>query len=561
MQILIGKDPDTFCTKYLVGATRHSGYLHGIVATLRFVKWFLDEQMKKALCVDCKTVSVQGLNKITVECSSYRKLWSAFVHHGKNDEGKDFADATSDKFGTWQNQFELDGDKGAAKLIYKAMTFQFQEEFVSIAENSTTMLNYFSGDGGSDAKDTEGKTLRGAMRIYRATFKSAEPTSATIAVNAGAFNDDQVTTLKKKVVAMRRSLVNFSVVDFHSKDLWKKNGAAQRVLNSSNFKKSNGTPGRKNSLILLNAEVFPDKEVFRSKANKPVPMTEAVKEAAGWAVSSRLTNSMCLFTDGRNHKIRRALEDVIEANTTDEHKHFRGHVTYDHPRKGDPRFPRRRIFAGLRNIEHLVGILPVPNTRMLTKRREHYSACGERSTFSSSYTEVPNRPWKRLPRLSLEEKEKIVGGPMPAYKSQLFKHLQDGHPLFMHEYKEVELFIAWYTDYEVTHVFDLASGSGAAAMAAAILQIHYDGLAMNKAHKDWLDLILDQAMFAIVVDAKDDASLSLKSDVSQYFNAHIEGARKLLAGSKSSSQSDNGDSDTHGDEDSSDDGDTESQSD
>jgi len=552
VQILSGLDPDTFTIQHLVGASsRHTGYIHGIIQTMRFIKWFMDDLMQRALSDNCTTVSVQGVNKINVECISYRKLWTAFAPHRTNDgttECNTFADDTTAKFDIWKDKLELDGDREAAKLIYKAMTFQFHDEFLLIAASGTTMLKYFSEDRESDVKDTEGRTLRGAMRIYRAAIKSAPvaATSATIAVKGGAFTDDQVTALKQKVVKMRRDLVNFSVVDFGSKNVWQKNGGAHKVLAQSSFKKSCGPPGKQNSLLLFNADVFPNKEMFKSKKNiKPVPMAKEVKEAAGWAVSSRLTNSMCLFADGRNHKIRRALEDIIEENQRDEHTHFRGTVLYKQPRRGDPRVPKRQVFAGLHNIEHLVGILPVPRTRMITKRRDHYSACGEKSTFSSSYSEVPSRPWKRLPRLSLEEKEKMTGVKLPTYNQQLFKHLQDGHPLFMQEWKEVELYLAWYIDYGVTHVFDLASGSGAAAMAAAILRIHYDGLAMNKAHKDWLDQILDTAMFSIVVDAKDDAeSLRMKSDVSQYFNANIEEARKLLAGSKSASQGDKSDEDS-----------------
>ena len=79
------------------------------------------------------------------------------------------------------------------------------------------------------------------------------------------------------------------------------------------------------------------------------------------------------------------------------------------------------------------------------------------------------------------------------------------------------------------HVFDLAAGSGAAAMAAAIFRIHYEGMAMNTEHANWLNRILDKAMFAIVVDGTDEDSLKLKDDVNQYFNSNIEEGRRLLA--------------------------------
>ena len=88
--------------------------------------------------------------------------------------------------------------------------------------------------------------------------------------------------------------------------------------------------------------------------------------------------------------------------------------------------------------------------------------------------------------------------------------------------------LALFTDLSLTHVFDITPGSGAAAIAAAILRIQYDGLAMNASHCDWLNQILDKAMFAIIADSKDAESLKIKCELCQYFNANIEEARALL---------------------------------
>ena len=86
-----------------------------------------------------------------------------------------------------------------------------------------------------------------------------------------------------------------------------------------------------------------------------------------------------------------------------------------------------------------------------------------------------------------------------------------------------------FQDMNVSHVFDLTPGSGAAAMAAAILRIQYEGLGMSKDHCTWLDQILDKAMFAIIASAKDEESLKIKDEVCQYFNAAVEEARGLLS--------------------------------
>ena len=183
----------------------------------------------------------------------------------------------------------------------------------------------------------------------------------------------------------------------------------------------------------------------------------------------------------------------------------------------------------------------MPKVRMHSKKRSHYSACGECSTHAATYSSAHVRPWKRLPRLTLEDKDRIIGATMPAYPEDVFASLKNGHPLFMHEVKEVEIYLAIFEDLSVTHVFDLAAGSGAAVMASAILRIQYEGLAMNADHANWLDRIMDKAMFAICVDSTDEESVKIKADVSQYFNANIEEARALLAGGSEEAHDDEND--------------------
>ena len=118
---------------------------------------------------------------------------------------------------------------------------------------------------------------------------------------------------------------------------------------------------------------------------------------------------------------------------------------------------------------------------------------------------------------------------LPAYGEADTKALQNGHPLFLNELWELEMYLAIYKDMSATHVFDICPGSGAAAMAAAIMGIQYDGIAMSQDHCDWLDQILNKAMFAIVVHSKDAEALEIKNELNQYFTAHIDEARSLLA--------------------------------
>ena len=83
-------------------------------------------------------------------------------------------------------------------------------------------------------------------------------------------------------------------------------------------------------------------------------------------------------------------------------------------------------------------------------------------------------------------------------------------------------------DYDVTHVWDMCAGSAAAAMAACICGIVYEGLAISGEHANWLNRIIDKAMFAIIADRTDDESKTLRADLATYFSPSIEEARLLL---------------------------------
>ncbi len=108
------------------------------------------------------------------------------------------------------------------------------------------------------------------------------------------------------------------------------------------------------------------------------------------------------------------------------------------------------------------------------------------------------------------------------------------------------MFVALFADLNVVSVFDLAAGSAAAAMAAAILRIQYEGLAMNANHANWLNRIMDKAMFAIIMDGSDEESEKIKADVSNIFSPQIEEAREFLT-SDVGAEDDHDESDDDGD--------------
>ena len=85
-----------------------------------------------------------------------------------------------------------------------------------------------------------------------------------------------------------------------------------------------------------------------------------------------------------------------------------------------------------------------------------------------------------------------------------------------------------FKDFSAESILDVTPGSGAAAMAAAILGIHYEGLAMNASHANWLDRIVEKAMYAIIIDSKDERFKPIKAELGQYFSEQVAEARLFL---------------------------------
>ena len=346
---------------------------------------------------------------------------------------------------------------------------------------------------------------------------------------------EHLAKVHRQVIAARKAKIQFISADMlTTSEFWKKGGPATAILQRSKFTASlpNGDAGKQNSLIMLCAEMFPSNEGFLSATphKDPILPTADLKAAAKWAVSVQGVNTVVLLADGRSKKVRRVFEDVSEGHQTDEQKQIDGCIVYSTVIKKDVRFISRKMFGGLSNLEKLSGTLPVPKARMTTRERTHFSACGEKSTYTSSYSNASFRGVDRLPRLSVPDKESIVGAPLPTYGDSIIATTGvKGHPLFWNEIKEVEMFVGLFQDFNVSHVFDLCSGSAAAAMAAGLCDIGYEGLAINAVHATWLNRLMDKAMFAILADRTDEESAELREDLAKHFAPSIEEGRQLLS--------------------------------
>ena len=176
-------------------------------------------------------------------------------------------------------------------------------------------------------------------------------------------------------------------------------------------------------------------------------------------------------------------------------------------------------------------MLPVARVRMKSRSRDHFSACGESTTHALTYSPVPFRSLRRLPRLSIMDKEAITGITCPAYGEAVVKAMgTKGHPLFWTETKDVDLFMALFKDMNITDIFDLTPGSTAAACAATALGIKYEGIAISEKHANWMNNIMDKTIFAIIADATNDLfEKELRAEVGFLFGNLVEEGRQWMA--------------------------------
>jgi hypothetical protein len=75
--VLTGDQPaDVFSTEYLLPTGKKNkiaGYIHAVIHSMKFRKWFLDDQVTQAAGGACTGLSLDGLLEIKSKCRSPRK--------------------------------------------------------------------------------------------------------------------------------------------------------------------------------------------------------------------------------------------------------------------------------------------------------------------------------------------------------------------------------------------------------------------------------------------------------------------------------------------------------
>ena len=110
----------------------------------------------------------------------------------------------------------------------------------------------------------------------------------------------------------------------------------------------------------------------------------------------------------------------------------------------------------------------------------------------------------------------------------------NGEPLFWHDLHDVSFYSAFFKTLCVTHIFDLTAGNGSAAIAAVMMGLKYDGVAMSDQHLNFLDNLLDSAIWPIIADSTEDTVFA--NEVSRCFSSLVEQGRRLLENDKESEE-------------------------
>ena len=286
--------------------------------------------------------------------------------------------STQVKFEKFVVTLKGEGEKALADLIRKVMTNQYDSCFRESASSGIGFAHEFLPGEGGDGDEEQ--SLRQCVLTFRRTLRDVPvPTSKLPDIGddfvvPGDVDEECSVEIRKFVTAERKKLISFPWVDHGSDKTWKPGGSANAVLQKSHFIKSRGEPGRDHSLILLMPELWPARTSFTDpNAHKaPVRVSKELEEAAKWCTTAKNDNTVVVFGDGRDRKMRKIFENRVDETVGDDQKHLQVSLVYGMPPRGDIRFPKRKTFGSTVNLEILTVNLPVARVRISSKPRDHF---------------------------------------------------------------------------------------------------------------------------------------------------------------------------------------------
>ena len=288
-------------------------------------------------------------------------------------------------------------------------------------------------------------------------------------------------------------------------------------------------------MFLVCAEMFPghasmhSPKMFRGVIAGASP---EFKELVKWVVTAKKQMDVVIISDGRSDVARRQIREVLNAAVGDEFVEL--WVLYDMETSlhTDVRNPKRKLAWSSSNMETLFALLPHAHKgQRAVVPRDLFTKSGESTNFSRSYSGVPFRNLKEIPRLTPEAKGKILGvAAVGAFEKERVQKEADarGHPLFWGEWKPVTLFSTLYRDFQVADIVDLTPGSGAACIAALYTSIPYHAICQNEPHRQWLQGLIQRIYTAMVLHKEVATDKDLVKHVETYLQRTAAAARQML---------------------------------
>ena len=289
------------------------------------------------------------------------------------------------------------------------------------------------------------------------------------------------------------------------------------------------------TLFLLSAELFPGHalqhtpDTFRGVIGG---IDKEFKQALAWMFKARTPTDIVVVSDGRSEsarrQIRKEFETEFEQGFTELWLIYEGESALGR----DPRNPKRKLaWSGVHNEVLFASLSSATKGQRKCVSREVFTRCGESTNYSKSYTGIQSRTLEEIPRLTAQDKAKILGSAaIGAFnRDRVAKDVDaKGHPLFWSEWKPISLYTALCRDFDVTDVVDLGMGSGAAGIGALCQQCSYIGLRYNDLRKFWVWRFIQQCLLALVSDGKAKVDADIVAKVKQYFQRAVTAARQWL---------------------------------
>ena len=195
--------------------------------------------------------------------------------------------------------------------------------------------------------------------------------------------------------------------------------------------------------------------------------------------------------DGRNRDSAHMLHGMMKGRS-----HMAELMLLFNPGAGRSEVGRtRKVALGASNVERLLLYSPIAKTALAAKPRTNFNSLGETSTHDTTYSGVPFRSRRSIPRISEADKAGIMGAGFAGVPEQLLQSFPNP-VLFWQEAKPIEIYEQILTDFDIRCVFDVSPASGALAEAALRLGICYVGVTTKATHAKWLNNVLDNVALA-----------------------------------------------------------------